>query len=59
MNVHDLFSYPFPLNCSLVISTFSLILTGKRSSSVGSEKLEIDRDKWRGIVQQAKAHSGL
>ena len=37
--------------------------TGKRSSSAGSEKLErelvIDREKWRGIVRQAKAHSGL
>jgi len=34
----------------------------KRSSSAGSEKMErlvIDRDKWRGIVRQAKAHSGL
>jgi len=37
--------------------------SGKRSSSVVSEKMErelvIDRDKWRGIVRQAKAHSGL
>jgi len=34
---------------------------GKRSSSAGSEKMElvIDRDKWRGIVRQAKAHSVL
>jgi hypothetical protein len=33
----------------------------KRSSNVGSEKMERvgERDKWRGIVQQAKAHSGL
>jgi hypothetical protein len=32
-----------------------------RSSSAGSEKIElvIDREKWRGIVRQAKAHSGL
>jgi hypothetical protein len=36
--------------------------SGKRSSSVGSEKMERvgDRwDKWRGIVRQPKAHSGL
>jgi hypothetical protein len=36
--------------------------SGKRSLSVGSEKMErdvIDREKWRGIVRQAKAHSGL
>ena len=35
--------------------------SGERSSSVGSEKLERvgDREKWRGIVRQAKAHSGL
>jgi hypothetical protein len=33
----------------------------KRSSSVGSKKMERvgDREKWRGIVRQAKAHSGL
>jgi hypothetical protein len=33
----------------------------KRSSSTGSEKMEIvgDREKWRGIVRQVKAHSGL
>jgi hypothetical protein len=35
----------------------------KRSSSDGSEKMErelmIDREKWRGIVRQAKAHSRL
>jgi hypothetical protein len=35
----------------------------KRSSSDGSEKMErvlvTDREKWRCIVQQAKAHSGL
>jgi hypothetical protein len=33
----------------------------KRSSSAESEKMErvIDREKWRGIVRQAKAHSGL
>ena len=35
--------------------------SGKRSSSVGSEKMERvgDRDKWRGIVRQTKPHSGL
>jgi hypothetical protein len=35
--------------------------SGKRSSSVGSGKMERagDRDKWRGIVRQAKAHSWL
>jgi hypothetical protein len=35
--------------------------SGKRFSSVGSEKMERvgDREKWRGIVRQAKAHSGL
>jgi len=35
--------------------------SGKRSSSVGSEKIErvIDRAKWRVTVRQAKAHSGL
>jgi len=35
--------------------------SGKRSSSVKSEKIElvIDRDKWRGTVRQAKAHRGL
>jgi len=36
--------------------------SGKRSSSAGSEKMErvCDRwGKWRGIVRQAKAHSGL
>jgi hypothetical protein len=33
----------------------------KRSSSAGSEKMERvgDREKWRGIFRQAKAHSGL
>jgi hypothetical protein len=33
----------------------------KRSSSAGSEKMERvgDREKWKGIVRQAKAHSGL
>jgi len=33
----------------------------KRSSSAGSEKIEfvIDREKWRDIVRQAKAHSRL
>ena len=33
----------------------------KRSSSAGSEKMERvgDRKKWRGIVRQPKAHSGL
>jgi hypothetical protein len=33
----------------------------KRSLSAGSEKMERvgDREKWRGIVRQAKAHSGL
>ena len=33
----------------------------RRSSSAGSEKMErdSDRNKWKGIVQQAKAHSGL
>jgi len=36
--------------------------SGKRSSSVGSEKMERVGDRWdklRGIVRQAKAHSGL
>ena len=27
--------------------------------SKGQRELVIDRDKWRGIVRQAKAHSGL
>ena len=33
----------------------------KRSSSAGSEKMELvaDRKKWKGNVRQAKAHSGL
>jgi hypothetical protein len=31
----------------------------KRSSSAGSEKMERVGDRWRGIVRQAKAHSGL
>ena len=33
----------------------------KRSSSAGSEKMERvgDREKWRGIVRQAEAHSRL
>jgi hypothetical protein len=33
----------------------------KRSPSAGSEKMERvgDSEKWRGIVRQAKAHSGL
>jgi hypothetical protein len=33
----------------------------KRSSSVGGEKIERVgyREKWRSIVRQAKAHSGL
>jgi hypothetical protein len=33
----------------------------KRSSSAGSEKMERvgDREKWRGIFREAKAHSGL
>jgi len=33
----------------------------KRSLSAGSEKIERagDKEKWRGIVRQAKAHSGL
>jgi len=32
----------------------------KRSSSAGSEKMELaaDREKWKDIVRQAKAHSG-
>jgi hypothetical protein len=39
------------------------IKSRKISSSAGSEKIErelvIDREKWRGIVRQDKAHSGL
>ena len=31
----------------------------KRSSSAGSEKMERDKKKWKDIVRQAKAHSGL
>ena len=33
----------------------------KRSSSAGSEKMDRvgDREKWKGIVRQAKAQSGL
>ena len=33
----------------------------KRSSSAGSEKIELvaDRKKWKDIVRRAKAHSGL
>jgi hypothetical protein len=33
----------------------------KRSSRVGSEKIErvSDREKWKDIVRQAKAHYGL
>ena len=41
----------------------SVTKSRKRSSSAGSEKMErelvIDSEKWRGIVRQAKAHSGL
>ena len=37
--------------------------SGERSSSVGSEKMErvgdTCRDKWRGILRQAQAHTGL
>jgi len=33
----------------------------KRSSSAGIEKMELeaDRKKWKDIVRQVKAHSGL
>jgi hypothetical protein len=34
--------------------------TYNRFSSAGSEKIEkVEGEKWRGIVRQAKAHSGL
>jgi len=36
-------------------------ISRKRSSIDGSEKMERggDREKWKGIVLQAKTHSGL
>jgi len=33
--------------------------SGKRSSSAGSEKMEADKKKWKDIVRQTEAHSGL